>query len=123
MSKHFDDGVVVYTRDSVHVTNDDKKKQEIIDKWTDELAVKMAERTRIVTLDDGTVLFDNRSRRGGHNRKVIEALNTDGYITKVFRSVRDAAKFFDVSGESITRRCTGESQTLISPGVVLRYKQ
>ena len=37
MSKEFKD-VPVYTKDSVKTTNDDKKKQAVIDEWTDELA-------------------------------------------------------------------------------------
>ena len=34
MSKHFDDGEVVYTRDSVHVTNDDTQSPKI-EQWSD----------------------------------------------------------------------------------------
>ena len=77
MGKSFDDDVPVYTRESVITTGDDEKKQSVIDEWTDELACKMASDTDYTILDDGTVLWHKRDRRGGSNRQTIEMLNRE----------------------------------------------
>ena len=71
MSKDFKD-VPVYTKDSVINEKDDKKKQAVIDEWTDELATKMAKNTRVVMLDDGTIEFERHAQRGGHNRQTAK---------------------------------------------------
>lgn len=123
MSKVFGEGVAVYTKDSVNTTNDDKKKQAVIDEWTDKLAQNMAEHTHMVMLDDGTVLFDTRQRRGGHNRQTIELLNAEGYIVKVFDSIADAAKYFGVGTDKILRQVKGVSKTPLVPGCKFRRRE
>ena len=123
MSKVFGEGVAVYTKDSVTTTNDDKKKQAVIDEWTDKLARNMAEHTHMVMLDDGTVLFDTRQRRGGHNRQTIELVNAEGYIVKVFDSIADAAKYFGVGTDKILRQVKGVSKTPLVPGCKFRRRE
>ena len=123
MSKVFGEGVAVYTKDSVNTTNDDKKKQAVIDEWTDKLAQNMAEHTHMVMLDDGTVLFDTRQRRGGHNKQTIEVVNSDGYVVKVFNSIAEAAKYYGVGTDKIGRQIKGISQTPLVPGCKFRRRE
>ena len=113
----------MYTKDSVTTTDDDERKQAIVDDWTDKLAQNMAGHTHMVMLDDGTVLFDTRQRRGGHNRQTIELLNAEGYIVKVFDSIADAAKYFGVGTDKIGRQINGISKAPLMPGYTLRRRE
>ena len=123
MRKRFGENVPVYTVDSVTTKDDDKKKQVIIDKWTDELAVKMAEKTDYDLLDDGTVRFKRKSSRGGHNRQTIEVLNDEGYVVRVFESLADAAMYFGVYPEKIARLLNGTTKTPVAPGYYVRRRE
>lgn len=123
MSKRFGENVPVYTVDSVTTNDDDKKKQDIIDKWTDELATKMAEKTDYDLLDDGTVRFKRKSSRGGHNRQTIEVLNDEGYAVRVFDSIADAAMYFGVSPDKISRLLNGATKTPVVPGFYVRRRE
>ena len=123
MSKRFGEDAPVYTVDSVITTDDDKKKQDIIDKWTDELAVKMAEKTDYDLLDDGTVRFKRKSSRGGHNRQTIEVLNDEGYVVRVFESLADAAMYFGVYPEKISRLLNGVTKMPVVPGLYVRRRE
>lgn len=123
MSKRFGEDAPVYTVDSVITTDDDKKKQDIIDKWTDELAVKMAEKTDYDLLDDGTVRFKRKSSRGGHNRQTIEVLNDEGYVVRVFDSIADAAMYFGVSPDKISRLLNGMTKMPVAPGLYVRRRE
>ena len=123
MKKRFGEDVPVYTVDSVITTDDNKKKQDIIDKWTDELAVKMAEKTDYDLLDDGTVRFKRKSRRGGHNRQTIEVLNDEGYVVRVFESLADTAMYFGVYPEKIARLLNGVTKTPVAPGFYVRRRE
>jgi len=123
MSKRFGEDAPVYTVDSVITTDDDKKKQDIIDKWTDELAVKMAEKTDYDLLDDGTVRFKRKSSRGGHNRQTIEVLNDEGYVVRVFDSIADAAMYFGVYPEKIARLLNGVTKMPVAPGLYVRRRE
>lgn len=122
MSKGFKD-VPVYTKDSVTYEKDEKKKQAIIDDWTDELACKMAKNTRIVMNDDGTIEFERHAQRGGHNRKIIEMLNAEGYVVKIFNSIAEVAKYFSVSEETSIRTIDGKRKTPLKPGYTLRRRE
>lgn len=122
MSKGFKD-VPVYTKDSVANEKDEKKKQAIIDEWTDELACKMAKNTRIVMNDDGTIEFERHAQRGGHNRKIIEMLNAEGYVVKIFNSIAEVAKYFSVSEETAIRTIDGKRKTPLKPGYTLRRRE
>lgn len=123
MRKRFGENVPVYTVDSVTTNDDDKKKQDIIDKWTDELAVKMAEKTDYDLLDDGTVRFKRKSSRGGHNRQAIEVLNDEGYVVRVFESLADAAMYFGVYPEKISRLLNGVTKLPVVPGLYVRRRE
>jgi hypothetical protein len=115
--------VPVYTRDSVFIKGDDKKKQKIIDEWTDKLATKMATMSSDKALiDEFGIQIERRERRGGHNRKTVEMLNEEGYVTKIFHSVHDAAECYGTSDETIQRICRGRKSGLLS-GVILRYRE
>ena len=122
MSKGFKD-VPVYTKDSVTNEKDEKKKQAIIDEWTDELACKMAKNTRIVMNDDGTIEFERHLQRGGHNRQTIEMLNAEGYVVKIFNSIAEVAKYFSVSTETTIRVIDGKRKTPLKPGYTLRRRE
>ena len=123
MRKRFGENVPVYTVDSVTTKDDDKKKQVIIDKWTDELACKMAEKTDYDLLDDGTVRFKRKSSRGGHNRQTIEVLNDEGYVIRVFESLADAAMYFGVYPEKISRLLNGVTKMPVVPGLYVRRRE
>ena len=123
MRKRFGENVPVYTVDSVTTKDDDKKKQVIIDKWTDELATKMAEKTDYDLLDDGTVRFKRKSSRGGHNRQTIEVLNDEGYVVRVFESLADAAMYFGVYPEKISRLLKGVTKMPVVPGLYVRRRE
>ena len=123
MRKRFGENVPVYTVDSVTTNDDDKKKQDIIDKWTDELATKMAEKTDYDLLDDGTVRFKRKSSRGGHNRQTIEVLNDEGYVERVFNSLADTAMYFGVYPEKIARLLNGTTKMPVAPGFYVRRRE
>ena len=123
MRKRFGENVPVYTVDSVTTNDDDKKKQDLIDKWTDELATKMAEKTDYDLLDDGTVRFKRKSSRGGHNRQTIEVLNDEGYVVRVFESLADAAMYFGVYPEKISRLLKGVTKMPVVPGLYVRRRE
>jgi hypothetical protein len=123
MKKRFGEDVPVYTVDSVITTDDNKKKQDIIDKWTDELAVKMAEKTDYDLLDDGTVRFKRKSSRGGHNRQTIEVLNDEGYVVRIFNSLADTAMYFGVYPEKIARLLNGTTKMPVAPGYYVRRRE
>ena len=123
MRKRFGEDAPVYTVDSVITTDDDKKKQDIIDKWTDELACKMAEKTDYDLLNDGTVRFKRKSRRGGHNRQTIEVMNDEGYVVRVFNSLADAAMYFGVYPEKISRLLNGLTKMPVVPGLYVRRRE
>jgi hypothetical protein len=122
MSKEFKD-VPVYTRDSVKTTNDDKKKQAVIDEWTDELAVKMAEKTDCDLLDDGTVIWHKHDLRGGYNRQTIEMLNDEGYVVKIFNSIAETAEYFGVGTETVGRVLRGQRKIPLKPGYTIRRRE
>ena len=122
MSKEFKD-VPVYTKDSVKTTNDDKKKQAVIDEWTDELATKMAKNTRVVMLDDGTIEFERHALRGGHNRQTIEMLNAEGYVMKIFNSIAETAEYFGVGTETVGRVLRGLRKIPLKPGYTIRRRE
>ena len=122
MSKDFKD-VPVYTKDSVINEKDDKKKQAVIDEWTDELATKMAKNTRVVMLDDGTIEFERHAQRGGHNRQTIEMLNDEGYVVRIFESIAETAEYFGVSSETVIRTMDGKRKTPLKPGYTIRRRE
>ena len=116
--------IPVYTRDSVAFIKDEKKKQETIDSWTDRLATKMAEMSSDkAIIDEFGIQINRMERRGGHNRKTVEVLNVDGYLTKVFHSVAEAGVFFDRSGEYISRIINDNKKNAIGCGFILRYRE
>jgi hypothetical protein len=122
MSKGFKD-VPVYTKDLVTNERDEKKKQAIIDDWTDELACKMAKNTRIVMNDDGTIEFERHLQRGGYNRKTIEMLNAEGYVVKIFNSIAETAEYFGVGTETVGRVLRGQRKIPLKPGYTIRRRE
>ena len=122
MGKSFED-VPVYTRESVITTDNDEKKQSVIDEWTDELACKMASNTDCDLLDDGTVIWHRRDRRGGYNRQTIEILNTEGYLVKVFHSIAEIAKYLGVKTQVVSNVVNGIRKSFLIPGYILRRRE
>ena len=115
--------IPVYTKSSVITTDDEHKKQEVIDAWTDELAVKMAEKTDCDLLDDGTVIWHKRDRRGGYNKQTIEVLNTEGYLVKVFHSIADISKYLVVKTQVVSNAVNGIRKSVLIPGYILRRRE
>lgn len=122
MGKSFED-VPVYTRESVITTDNDEKKQSVIDAWTDELACKMASNTDCDLLDDGTVIWRRRDSRGGYNRQTIEVLNTEGYLVKVFHSIADVAQYLGVKNQVVSNTVNGIRKSVLIPGYILRRRE
>lgn len=122
MGRKLDD-IPVYTKDSVITTGNDEKKQAIIDEWTDELACKMANNTDCTILDDGTVVWHKRDRRGGYNRQTVEILNTEGYLVKVFHSIADVANYLGVKTQVVSNAVNGIRKSVLIPGYILRRRE
>lgn len=118
---HIFDKIPVYTRDSVKMPGDDRKKQSIIDEWTDLLACRMARNVRMVTGDDGDVKFERIERRGGHNRQTIEMLNDGGEVARVFTSMEEAGEYFGLDYRTVQYYV--DVRKPIIPGYTLRRRE
>jgi ribosomal protein L16 Arg81 hydroxylase len=119
MSMKFDE-VRVYTTDSVMIPA--KNKQAIIDEWTDALANKMASETTYNALEDEFgIKVSHQERRGGHNRKTVEVLNTDGYLTAVYNSVKEASESLHVNSSTLLYHIDGRTRGLVH-GQAVRFR-
>ena len=119
MSKKFDE-VRVYTTDSVIIAA--KNKQAIIDEWTDALATKMASETSYNALEDEFgIKIQHRETRGGHNKKTVEVLNTEGYLTAVYYSVKEASEALHINGTTLLYHIDGRSHGLVN-GQAVRFR-
>ena len=119
MSKKFDE-VRVYTTDSVMIPA--KNKQAIIDDWTDALATKMASETSFNALEDEFgIKIQHQERRGGHNKKTVEVLNIDGYLTAVYYSVKEASKELHINSTTLLYHIDGRTRGLVH-GHAVRFR-
>ena len=119
MSRKFDE-VRVYTTDSVMYPA--KNKQAIIDEWTDALANKMASETTYNALEDEFgIKIQHQERRGGHNKKTVEVLNTDGYLTAVYYSVKEASKELHINSTTLLYHIDGRTRGLVH-GHAVRFR-
>ena len=119
MSRKFDD-VRVYTTDSVMYPA--KNKQAIIDDWTDALATKMASETTYNALEDEFgIKVQHQERRGGHNKKTVEVLNIDGYLTAVYSSMKEASEGLHVNSTTILYHIDGRTRGLVH-GHAVRFR-
>lgn len=119
MSKKFDE-VRVYTTDSVMYPA--KNKQAIIDEWTDALATKMASETSYNALEDEFgIKIQHRETRGGHNKKTVEVLNIDGYLTAVYSSMKEASEGLHVNSTTILYHINGRTRGLVH-GRAVRFR-
>lgn len=119
MSNKFDD-VRVYTTDSVMIPA--KNKQAIIDEWTDALATKMASETTFNALEDEFgITVSHQERRGGHNKKTVEVLNIDGYLTAVYYSSKEASEALHINGTTLLYHIDGRSRGLVH-GQAVRFR-
>ena len=119
MSKKFDE-VRVYTTDSVMIPV--KNKQAIIDEWTDALATKMASETTYNALEDEFgIKIQHQDRRGGHNKKTVEVLNIDGYLTAVYSSMKEASEGLHANSTTILYHIDGRTRGLLH-GQAVRFR-
>ena len=119
MSRKFDE-VCVYTTDSVMIPV--KNKQAIIDDWTDALATKMASETSFNALEDEFgIRIQHQERRGGHNKKTVEVLNTDGYLTAVYYSVKEASQGLHINSTTLLYHIDGRTRGLVH-GHAVRFR-
>ena len=119
MSKKFDD-VRVYTTDSVMIPA--KNKQSIIDEWTDALATRMASETTYNALEDEFgIKIQHQERRGGHNRKTVEVLNIDGYLTAVYSSMKEASEGLHANSTTLLYHIDGRTRGLLR-GQAVRFR-
>ena len=86
-------------------------------------AVKMAEKTDCDLLDDGTVIWHKRDRRGGYNRQTIEMLNSEGYVVRVFESIAETAEYFGVGTETVGRVLRGQRKIPLKPCYTIRRRE
>lgn len=119
MSKKFDE-VRVYTTDSV--LGPETMRQSMIDKWTDALATRMASETTYNALEDEFgIRIQHQERRGGHNRKTVEVLNTEGYLTAVYYSVKEASKELHINSTTLLYHIDGRTRGLVH-GHAVRFR-
>ena len=119
MSKKFDE-VRVYTTDSVMIPA--KNKQSIIDEWTDALATRMASETTYNALEDEFgIKIQHRETRGGHNKKTVEVLNIDGYLTAVYSSMKEASEGLHANSTTILYHINGRTRGLLH-GQAVRFR-
>ena len=119
MSRKFDE-VCVYTTDSVMIPV--KNKQAIIDDWTDALATKMASETSFNALEDEFgIKIQHQERRGGHNKKTVEVLNIDGYLTAVYSSMKEASEGLHANSTTILYHINGRTRGLVH-GQAVRFR-
>ena len=119
MSRKFDE-VRVYTTESVMIPV--KNKQAIIDDWTDALATKMASETTYNALEDEFgIKIEHQERRGGHNRKTVEVLNTEGYLTAVYYSVKEASQGLHINSTTLLYHIDGRTRGLVH-GQAVRFR-
>ena len=113
----------VYTKDLVITTKDDKKKQAIIDQWTDELAQNMARRSNVSVDEDGEIHVERYSKRGGgHNALQIELLNMDGYLVRIFNSIVETAEYLGIHANEVSRALKKIRKSLLVPGYAVRLR-
>lgn len=113
----------VYTKDLVITTKDDKKKQAIIDQWTDELAQNMARKSNVSVDDDGNIHVNQYSKRGGgHNALQIELLNIDGYLVRIFHSIVETAEYLGINPNEVSRSLKKKRRSLMVPGYAVRVR-
>ncbi len=119
MSRKFDE-VRVYTADSV--AGPDTIKQALIDKWTDALATKMASETTYNALEDEFgIKIQRQERRGGHNKKTVEVLNIDGYLTAVYSSMKEASEGLHANSTTLLYHIDGRTRGLVH-GHAVRFR-
>jgi hypothetical protein len=113
----------VYTKDLVITTKDDKKKQAIIDQWTDELAQNMARKSNVSVDDDGDINVEHYSKRGGgHNALQTELLNMDGYLVRIFHSIVETAEYLGIHPNEVSRSLKKIRKSLLVPGYAVRLR-
>lgn len=108
----------VYTKDMRGLRGlSDKDKQRIIDEKTDRLATFMAKRHY------GAFLLgdDYRNRRGGYSKRMVEQLNSDGYVVAVFHSIAEVAECFGCAPWK-PHDALKKKRALL-PGVFLKFKE
>ena len=99
-----------------------KNKQAIIDEWTDALATRMASETSFNALEDEFgIRIQHQERRGGHNKKTVEVLNTEGYLTAVYYSVKEASKELHINSTTLLYHIDGRTRGLLH-GHAVRFR-
>ena len=71
--------------------------------------------------DEFGIKIRNQERRGGHNRKTVEVLNTEGYLTAVYYSVKEASEALHISGTTLLYHIDGRSHGLVN-GQAVRFR-
>lgn len=108
----------VYTTDMRGLRGlSDKDKQRVIDEKTDRLATFMARMPSYAK----RLGVDIRTRQGGHTKRMVEQLNSDGYVVAVFHSIAEVAECFGCAPWKPHRALKRKRAFL--PGVFLKFKE
>ena len=103
--------IPVYTSDMRGLRGlSDKDKQRVIDEKTDRLATFMAKFPSYAK----KLGVDIKTRRGGYSKRMVEQLNSDGYVVAIFHSLGCAPwKPHDAL----------KKKRALLPGVFLKFKE
>lgn len=95
----------------------DKDKQRVIDERTDRLATFMARMPGYAK----RLGVDIRTMQGGHTMRMVEQLNSDGYVVAVFHSLTEVAECFGCNPWE-PKRALKKKRALL-PGVFIKFKE
>lgn len=110
--------IPVYTSDMRGLRGlSDKDKQRVIDEKTDRLATFMARMPGYAK----RLGVDIRTMQGGHSKRMVEQLNSDGYVVAVFHSIAEVAECFGCAPWK-PHDALKKKRELI-PGVFLKFKE
>ena len=110
--------IPVYTSDMRGLRGlSDKERQRIIDEKTDKLATFMAKFPSYAK----KLGVDIKTRRGGYSKRMVEQLNSDGYVVAVFHSLTEVAECFGCNPWEPKRALKNKKALL--PGVFLKFKE
>lgn len=100
------------------LTEDELEEERRKDEETELLADKMVRKLYVDDAGD-EVHLKRIERRGGHNKKVVERINHEGYVTGVWPSFKEAVK-----GLGMKYNCEIMNKRRGRPkeGMILRYR-
>lgn len=110
--------IPVYTTDMMCLRwLSDEEKQKAIDEKTDRLATVMAKMPGAAKM----LGVEIKTKRGGHNRRMVVQMNIDGYVVAVFHSIAEVAECFGLHPATPSEAL--KKKRALLPGVFLKFKE